>query len=193
MSASAVTTLTIDELRVRREQLTLVDVRSPGEFASGHVPGAYNIPLDQLERALPDLRKASGAGELAFVCASGNRSRSACELLAADGIPAATVDGGTSAWTQAGNPVDRDAEARPVWAMDRQVRLVAGSTVLAGLAAGLAWPRARWLSAGMAAGLVYSAVSNTCAMATLLGQLPYNRRGAEAYDLDSVLTALQNR
>jgi hypothetical protein len=75
--------------------------------------------------------------------------------------------------------------------MDRQVRMVAGSTILAGLAAGLAWPEARWLSAAMAAGLFYSAVSNTCAMANLLGKLPYNRRIAAGYDLGAVLSALQ--
>lgn len=191
MPAPAFTTLTVDELRSRRDQLTIIDVRSPGEFASGHIPGAHNIPLDQLERALPVLRDISEHGELAFVCASGNRSQGACQQVAGAGIHAATVPGGTSAWAQAGEPLERGTDVRPVWAMDRQVRMVAGSTVLAGLALGLVRPRARWLSAGIAGGLVYSALTNTCAMASLLGRLPYNRRGAAGYDLDAALSVLR--
>jgi len=191
MPAPAFATLTVDELQARREQLTVIDVRSPGEFAAGHVPGAHNIPLDQLGRALPTLRAVAEHGKLAFICASGNRSTSACQQVADAGIHAATLTGGTSAWAQAGKPLDRAAGARPVWAMDRQVRLAAGSLVLAGLAAGLGRPAARWLSAAVAGGLVFSAVSNTCAMAAVLGKLPYNRRSAAGYDLDAELAALQ--
>lgn len=191
MPTPAFTALTVDELQARREQLTIIDVRSPGEFASGHIPHAHNIPLDQLKRALPALRDAAENGELAFVCASGARSHGACQQVADAGIRAATLTGGTSAWAQAGKPLDRDAGVRPVWAMDRQVRMVAGSAILAGLAGGLARPRARWLSVGIAGGLVFSAVTNTCAMASLLGKLPYNRRSAAGYDLDAVLSALQ--
>lgn len=181
--------LTVDELQNRRDNVTLVDVRSPAEYASGHVPGAHNIPLDYLGRALPALGEVSEQGELAFICASGNRSQVACQQAAGAGVTASNLTGGTSAWAQAGKPLDREAGARPVWAMDRQVRLVAGSLVLTGLVAGLAKPQARWLSAGVAGGLVYSALSNTCAMAAVLGKLPYNQRGGE-YDLNAVLTAL---
>lgn len=191
MPVPAFATLTVDELQARGEQLTIIDVRSPGEFASGHVPGAHNIPLDQLRRALPTLRAVAGRGELAFICASGNRSASACRQVADAGIDAATLTGGTTAWARAGKPLDRAEDTRPVWAMDRQVRLAAGSLVLAGLAAGLARPGARWLSAAVAGGLVYSAVSNTCAMAAVLGKLPCNRRSAAGYDLDAELAALQ--
>ncbi|MCL2581965.1 MAG: rhodanese-like domain-containing protein [Streptosporangiales bacterium] len=192
MPAPAFTALTVDELRARREQLTLVDVRSPGEFASGHVPGAHNIPLDQLDRALPALRDASDHGELALICASGSRSQNACQRAAGAGVRAFTVTGGTDAWARAGNPVDRVEDVRPVWPMDRQVRLVAGSLVLAGLAADLVVPGFRLLSAAIGAGLVFSAVTNTCAMASMLGKLPYNRRAAAGYDLDAAVAGLRN-
>lgn len=182
--------LTVDELQARRDQVTLIDVRAPGEFASGHVPGAHNIPLDQLGRALPELRKVAGNGELAFICASGNRSAIACQQASGDGVAAGNVTGGTSAWAQAGKSLDAEADARSVWAMDRQVRLAAGSLVVLGLAASLARPGARWLSAGVGAGLVFSAATNTCAMGNLLGRLPYNRRATEGYDLDAVLAVL---
>lgn len=184
------TPVTVEQLQPRLEQLTIIDVRSPGEYASGHIPGAHNIPLDQLDRALPALRAAAEHGELVVVCASGNRSQSACEQLTAAGITALTLTGGTSAWTQGGHPLNRPAGARAVWAMDRQVRLTAGSLVLLGLLADIALPGARWFSAAIGAGLVYSALSNTCAMGNLLGKLPYNRPRPGTPSLEDTLTAL---
>ncbi|MCD0485945.1 rhodanese-like domain-containing protein [Streptacidiphilus sp. ASG 303] len=188
---STTTPLTTDQLHPRLEELTVIDVRSPGEYAGGHIPGAHNIPLDQLQRALPALRAAADRGGLAVVCASGARSEAACRQLAAAGVPAATLTGGTSAWAADGKPLDRPAGARATWAMDRQVRLAAGSLVLAGLLADLARPGARWFSAAIGGGLVFSAVSNTCAMGNLLGRLPYNRPRTAAADLDETLAALQ--
>ncbi|MEU4878385.1 rhodanese-like domain-containing protein [Streptomyces sp. NPDC021608] len=175
----------------RLHTLTVIDVRTPGEYATGHLPDAHNLPLDDLDRALPALREAAGRGELLVVCASGNRSRGACELLARHGIPAATLDGGTTAWATSGGDLHRPAAtARPRWAMDRQVRLTAGSIILLGLILGaLAHPAFELLSAAAAAGLVYSALSNTCAMASLLGKLPYNRTDRAA--LDTTITALR--
>ncbi|MGW6405429.1 YgaP family membrane protein, partial [Streptomyces sp. NPDC055134] len=61
------------------------------------------------------------------------------------------------------------------WPMDRQVRLAAGSLVLAGVVAGLAWTPAHWLSGVVGAGLVFSGVTNTCGMAAALAKLPHNR------------------
>ncbi|MFG2301788.1 rhodanese-like domain-containing protein [Actinacidiphila glaucinigra] len=184
------TPLTAAQLQPRLGQFTVIDVRSPGEYASGHIPGAHNIPLYQLQRALPALRAAADRGELALVCASGARSATACDQLAAAGIPAATLIGGTTAWAQDGNPLERPATGRATWAMDRQVRMAAGSLVIAGMLADLALPGARWFSAAVGAGLVYSAVTNTCAMGNLLGKLPYNRPRTAPADLDNTLAAL---
>ena len=174
-------TLSVDELRARRAELTVIDVRTPGEFAGGHVPGAHNIPLDRLDEAEDALRVAAVRGPLALVCASGNRSLTALRTLREAGIAAASVEGGTKGWSEAGHPLDRPAlpeGARPRWPMERQVRLAAGSLVLLGLGTGLAFPRARLLSAGIGAGLVYSAVSDTCGLAAVLSKLPYNRGAA---------------
>ncbi len=63
--------------------------------------------------------------------------------------------------------------------------------MVAGLLVGRRLPAARWLSAGVGAGLVYSAVSNTCGMAAALSKLPYNRAAHSAADLDATLDALQ--
>ncbi|TXS60318.1 DUF2892 domain-containing protein, partial [Streptomyces sp. sk2.1] len=83
------------------------------------------------------------------------------------------------------------AGARATWPMERQVRLAAGSLVVAGLLAGARFPAARWISAGVGSGLVFSAVTNTCGMAAVLSRLPHNRAPRAATDLDATLAALQ--
>ncbi|OKI02679.1 transporter [Streptomyces sp. CB02923] len=172
----------------RLSACTVVDVRTPGEYAAGHLPGAHNIPLDHLATALPALKAAAARGELLMVCASGNRSATACAQLAAAGIPAATLTGGTAAWTAQGHPVEREENVKAVWPMERQVRLAAGSLVVAGLALGTRYRRARWLSAAIGGGLVFSAATNTCGLAALLARLPHNQ--PRATDLDATLAAL---
>ncbi|MFF3171291.1 rhodanese-like domain-containing protein [Streptomyces sp. NPDC057900] len=175
----------------RLTEFTVIDVRGPGEYASGHVPGALNIPLDRLSEAVPALKSASARGALLVVCASGVRSTRACDILSAADIDAATLTGGTSAWEGEGRDLDRPAGSRSGWPMERQVRLAAGSLVVAGLLAGVRYPAARWLSAGIGAGLVYSAVTDTCGMAAVLSRLPYNRDPRAAASLDATLDALQ--
>ncbi|MBZ4015966.1 rhodanese-like domain-containing protein [Streptomyces purpurogeneiscleroticus] len=186
------TALTTDEAAARLDELTVIDVRTPGEYATGHLPGAHNIPLDRLGEAVPALRDAAERAGLLMVCASGNRSAQACAALAEQGIAAATLTGGTNGWVQQGLEVRRPEGAdgaRPVWAMERQVRLAAGSLVLTGLLAGRRWPAARLLSAGVAGGLVFSALTDTCGMARVLAKLPYNRAGAT--DLSATLADLK--
>ncbi|MEU9880399.1 rhodanese-like domain-containing protein [Streptomyces phaeochromogenes] len=194
VSPTPVVVLGVGQARSRLHDLAVIDVRTPGEYASGHLPGALNIPLDQVRRALPELRHAAESGDVLIVCASGNRSQAACELLAGESIAAATLAGGTTAWAAEGNDLDRPAAsaARGAWTMERQVRLTVGTLVLVGLALGLlVHPAFQFLSAGVAGGLVLSALTNTCTMAVLLGKLPHNR--PRAADLEATLTALRSR
>ncbi|MFN7142695.1 MAG: rhodanese-like domain-containing protein [Myxococcota bacterium] len=80
----------------------LVDVRTPEEYASGHVPGAKNIPLDQIEARVAELGPTDR--EVYLVCQSGRRSMRASEQLVAKGLRPVNVAGGTSAWLAAGYP-----------------------------------------------------------------------------------------
>ncbi|MFC0597962.1 rhodanese-like domain-containing protein [Streptomyces palmae] len=185
------TSLTVAELKPRLELLTVIDVRTPAEYAGGHIPGARNVPLDQLAKAVPALRSASERTGIAIVCASGNRSATACRQLADAGIAVLDVAGGTTAWAQQGHPLDRPAGGRTVWALDRQVRFVAGVLVLIGVLVDLALPGAHWVSAAVGAGLAFSALTNTCAMGAMLGKLPYNRPKAALPSLDDTLAALR--
>lgn len=64
----------------------LVDVRTPGEYAAGHVRGSRNIPLDSIGRHISELKKAGKP--VVLVCASGNRSGRAKAILENAGIEA---------------------------------------------------------------------------------------------------------
>ena len=185
------TALGVGEARARLSDLTVVDVRTPGEYAAGHLPGALNVPLDRLPSALPALRRLP-AGELLVVCASGARSENACRLLAEQGVTALTLTGGTQGWAADGHVLRRpESGARAGWAMERQVRFTAGTIVLTGIALGLLHPAWLLLSAGVAGGLVFSALTDTCGMAAVLARLPHNR--PRAADLDATLAELDRR
>jgi rhodanese-related sulfurtransferase len=186
-------TLDVHQARARLADLTIIDVRTPGEYASGHLPGALNVPLDQIRRAAPELRHAADRGDVLLVCASGNRSENACRLLAEQGITATNLTGGTTAWAAEGHALHRPAacDTRASWGMERQVRLTAGMLVLLGLLLGLlVHPAFQLLSAGIAGGLVFSALTNTCGMAVLLAKLPHNR--PRPTDLATTLATLRH-
>lgn len=87
-------------------KVVLYDVRTPGEYAGGHVPGAVNIPLDQLSSRMDELAPHKGDA-VYLVCASGNRSGKAATQLAAAGFSnPINVEGGTRAWQAAGKPLE---------------------------------------------------------------------------------------
>jgi rhodanese-related sulfurtransferase len=95
--------------RLAREQsggATVVDVREPGEYVTGHVPGTTLIPMGQLSSRLGELDKSR---PVYLVCASGNRSAAMTDLLRAAGYDAYSVAGGTSAWARSGRPVETRA------------------------------------------------------------------------------------
>jgi rhodanese-related sulfurtransferase len=91
-----------------RDGAVVVDVREPFEYAGGHVPGAVLIPLRQLASRVAELPHDA---PVYVVCASGNRSLSAAGYLAASGIDAWSVAGGTGAWLRAGRPIVRGTRA----------------------------------------------------------------------------------
>lgn len=173
-----------------QESNTLVlDVRSPGEFETAHIDGAINIPVDRLDPHLREIVHNAG-GTMVLVCQSGGRAEQAATKLSKHGKEdLVLLQGGMNAWQQAGAPVRRGEVQR--WALERQVRLVAGSLVFASVA-GSAWlPKTKWVGAGVGGGLVFAAVSNTCMMGNLLSKLPYNR--GPACDIDQALTRLGAR
>lgn len=182
-------TVTPTELRARADlggKVRLVDVRTPGEFAAGRIPGSQNVPLPDLAQ-YADALAAGPAAELVVVCQSGARAGLAADLLRDRGYAGATVlSGGLTAWQAAGGDVQADAPS--AWTIERQVRLVAGALVAGGVLAGHRFPKARLLAGGVGSGLVFAALSNTCLMGTLLAKLPHNR--GSAADVRAAVTEL---
>lgn len=165
----------------------VLDVRTPAEFETGHIPGAYNVPLDLLREHRGELL-AHLDDEVVLVCRSGARATQAGQTLAAAGLPNLKIlDGGILAWQAAGAPVNR---GRPRWDLERQVRLAAGVIVLTAVVLSVVVPGAQWIAAAMGAGLTVAALTNTCAMGMLLSRLPYNR-GAGC-NLDTIVTQLRD-
>jgi rhodanese-related sulfurtransferase len=156
---------------------TLVDVRTPAEFEAGHIPGAVNIPLDELKTSLDELCSVlDDHHDVVLVCRSGARAGQTQEALRAAGLPSpAVLSGGIVGWERTGGAVDR---GRQSWELERQVRLTAGSLVLAGVLASTVAPRAMCLSGLVGGGLVLAAATDTCAMGSVLARMPWNRRGA---------------
>lgn len=188
---SVVPTIGVAETqRLVQEPSTLVlDVRSPGEFETSHIDGAVNIPVDRLD---PHLREivAAGGGTMVLVCQSGGRAEQAAGKLTSEGhLDLVLLEGGMNAWQAAGAPVRRGEVER--WALERQVRLVAGSIVLLAVVASIWVPGLKWVGAAVGFGLVFAALSNTCMMGMLLSKLPYNR-GAGC-DIDQALSRLGAR
>lgn len=74
----------------------LVDVRTPAEFAAGHIDGAVNIPLQDLQRRMSEL--APRERPIVLYCRSGNRSGRASHLLKGAGYAAVHDLGSISRW-----------------------------------------------------------------------------------------------
>lgn len=177
---------TVAELLERHEPVKILDVRTPAEFESVHIPGSYNVPLDLLPEHRDELENTLRSPAV-LVCRSGNRAEQAANLLRQTKLRNVHIlEGGITAWQTAGKPVNKGQQR---WSLERQVRGVAGTLVLAGVIGGLLFKKpVTLLAGGVGAGLAVSAVTDTCTMANLLIKLPYNR-GASC-DMSAVVERL---
>src|SRR6266851_5745382 len=92
--------------RARRGLVTVLDVRPPEEYAAGHLPGAVNIPIHELEKRLKELPKRR---EIVAYCRGPYclMSYDAVALLRKRGIKARRLEAGLPEWRLAGLPVER--------------------------------------------------------------------------------------
>jgi rhodanese-related sulfurtransferase len=82
---------------------TVVDVRPNGEYKSGHVAGAVNIPFNTIDKHLDELLNANG---VVLYCTLGHRTKQAEQTLLDNDVPNVFhLEGGLPAWRQAGYPV----------------------------------------------------------------------------------------
>jgi rhodanese-related sulfurtransferase len=84
-------------------QHQLIDVRTPEEFASGHIQGAVNIPVQELPQRLSEI---SMDEPVVLYCRSGNRSAQAAQILDEANYLQVYDLGGIAAWHQAGLPIE---------------------------------------------------------------------------------------
>ena len=111
---ATVSQVPVDELRHRLDeqpQLQVLDVRRPGEYQTGHVPGAVNVPLSNLAERLSQNTTSPALDSnrpLAVICQGGYRSSAATSILSRRGFKNLfNVVGGTGAWITAGFPVEK--------------------------------------------------------------------------------------
>ena len=166
-------TVTVSQLRNHLSTpALLVDVRSGSEFASGHIPGAVNIPMDQIEARLDDLGLNL---PIVLICQSGKRAQMTAGLLDPCQRQIAVLEGGTKAWMQAGFPVVASVKTR--WSLERQVRLGAGLLALAGVILAVTVnPRGVYLCGLAGLGLTFAGLTDICPMAVILERMPWNSR-----------------
>jgi rhodanese-related sulfurtransferase len=169
--AASISVSELTDSKDRSNRFHLVDVRSPSEFATGHVPGAVSIPMDQIESRVRDLDRDS---PIVLICQSGKRARMVAGLLEPCGKDLLVLEGGTSAWVKAGHSTVASLSTR--WSLERQTRLGAGLLVLTGVTLALTtsflWI---YLAGFVGLGLTFAGLTDICPMALMLSLLPWNR------------------
>ena len=161
------------------DDLMIIDVRSGAEFDALHIVGSYHVPLAMLSGHAEEFAAKMGT-RVVLVCQSGNRAEQARKHLDSVSLASASVlSGGVPAYAAAGGNVVR-GRGRGPWALDRQVRMTAGSLVLASIiAAKFVSPKLGLVAGGIGAGLTFSAATNSCAMGQALSAMPWNRSASE--------------
>lgn len=185
MSIQTISPARLAEFFREGKKVDIVDVRTPVEFREIHVVQARNVPLDQLDAVkVMHGRNGSAPEPVYFICRSGSRGQQACEkLLKAGYSNVVNVEGGTLACVEAGLSVVRGKKAV---SLERQVRIAAGSLVLAGVL--LAWvvhPAFIGLSAFVGAGLTFSGITDACGMGLILARIPWNRCDSDSRGCDA--------
>lgn len=154
------------------QSIQIVDVREMPEYAADRISASANVPLSQLKSHAD---RVSRERPIFLVCESDSRANQAGRKFEAMGFNDLTVlKGGLNSWRKESYPLETGQAA--VWAMDRQVRFTAGLVILWGIIFSyLIHPLFVLISIFIGAGLVFSAVTDWCGMAILLGKMPWNR------------------
>jgi rhodanese-related sulfurtransferase len=177
----------LEEMLAQAPGTRLLDVRTPGEYETVRIRGAYNVPLDQLGEHAEEIR-ATVDEPVVLICQSGARARKAEEALKNCSMTNLHVlDGGVNGWVAAGMAVERAAKRM---SLERQVRIAAGAMAAVGAVLALVVnPLFAFVPAFVGGGLVFAGVTDTCGMAMVLSRLSYNRPAS--CDVDAMVSALK--
>ncbi len=158
--------------------VTLLDVRSPAEYRSAHIPGARLAPLDELEtQDIAELTDGSGRraeNPLYLTCQAGVRAEQAAQVLRKAGLEhLVLVQGGTESWQKAGLPVKRCSSAL---SLERQVQIAVGTLLILKVVFGFTVHELFFVAgAVIGAGLITAGMTRWCGMARLIARMPWNR------------------
>ena len=158
----------------QRQEIMLIDVRTPIEFREIHAQVARNTPLDQLDPETVKESLSSTDQPVYVICRSGSRAAKAGEQLLSVGLTnVINVEGGTLAWEAANLPVIR---GKKMMSLERQVRILAGFIVLAGAVLAMTvHVYFAGISAFIGAGLMFAGITDTCGMGLMLARMPWNQ------------------
>ena len=93
---------------INRQDALVLDVRDPGEYGSGHILGAKNVPLSRIDAAGSEIAAKRKDKPVIVYCDDGNRAAKAAAALRSQGFAkAVNLSGGLGAWQQAGLPVEK--------------------------------------------------------------------------------------
>ncbi len=160
------------DLAENTAESVLLDVRSPIEFETEHIPNSINVPLSELEARCEEVPRQ---GQLVVICRSGKRAERGAYALSGKGFQPKVLEGGLVAWRKAGLPVNEGKKRLPI---ERQIQLLVGIGVLTGvLLAVFVNPWFLIIPGFFGAGLTFAGLSGTCALAIMLGKAPWNKLG----------------
>ena len=172
MTQNTVTAQTL-KTWIDKDEVIVIDVREPAEFNSGHIAVAKSIPLSQVcASALPQYT----GKKVVINCQRGARGTAACQKLHTELKDAElyNLEGGISAWIDAGFPVT--GQAHDAIPLIQQVQISVGIWILVSIVLTLTVsPLLSLLAAIPGIGLIYAGLTGTCGLTKILALMPWNR------------------
>lgn len=163
----------LNEIIKANTDVIVIDVRNPLEHKAGTIPGSQNIPLEEIERFISVLKKYSS---IYVTCSSGGRSSRAYGLLKKHKLPVVNVEGGVTAWRNAGFEIAQNIQVKARIPIMRQTFLIAGLLVLIGHILGY------FISSYfilipllVGGGLVFAGITGYCGMKKFIQWMPWNK------------------
>lgn len=162
----------------------IIDVREKDEFAIEHVKNAVNVPLSSFAAMAPGILNQLKDRKIVFMCRSGARASQAQSIANKLGYNDAhtysVYAGGILQWKKEGGEVTSSAGQKSPLPLIRQVQIVIGILVITfGLLGAVYDPIYAYVAAAMGVGVLVAGATGFCALASMMGKLPWNRSDAQ--------------
>lgn len=158
------------------DEAVLIDVRESQEHQSTNIPGAHNIPLGVIEKNLiPDFANK----KLVLHCGIGKRSSMACEKLLSEdkNLVLYSLEGGISAWKNAGLPLKHGTRTKKSLSLDRQLQISLGTLILLSLLLAFFFhPLFLLITAFVGIILLWAGITGASRLVMGMSAMPWNRK-----------------